>query len=332
MRASVALGCWLVIAVAATWAQTTAPQLVVLGRNVACRAAPALSGAVVVRLDVADLVDQAATESEPPDWVQVAIDDGSTCFVSHRLVTPFDPAAPERAVVAIVESTARLTGRMPFGRMAAVHALFENRWQGITVEGSAEMELLALQVLDRTAGSINVWQDSVRPLPRPWRPSWDPLRAFRRMDIAAWVDRYEPRLFYFESSAHWGVARSTFWALHDKYRDDPLADRIAWTASQKDPPGECEGTLICELQYWLSSRFEYLRRHPEGAYVTETLEHLLDYLTYLNSWNRGTWHCEGRAREELTAEVEAIRTILGRVDHPLTRDVGAMIDSLAGPC
>ena len=321
MRASIALGCCLVIAVAATWAQTTAPQLVVLGRNVACRAAPALSGAVVVRLDVADLVDQAATESGPPDWVQVAIDDGSTCFVSRRLVTPFDATAPERAVVAIVESTARLTGRMPFGRMAAVHALFENRWQGITIEGSAEMELLELQVLQQTADTIDYWQDQSFN----WRPD---------IAAAAWVDRYEPRLFYFQSAAYLGVAvvPSTFWALHDKYRDDPLADQIAWAASQKVQMGECDGTLICELQHWLSSRFEYLQRHPEGAYVAETLEHLLERLTYVSSWRFGTWHCEGRAREELTAEVEAIRTILGRVDHPLTRDVGAMLDVLARPC
>ena len=318
MRASIALGCWLVIAVAATWAQTTEPQLVVLGRNVACRAAPALSGVVVVRLDVADLVDQAATESGPPDWVQVAIDDGSTCFVSRRLVTPFDATAPERAVVAIVESTAGLTGRMPFGRMAAVHALFENRWQGIAVEGSAEMELLELQVLDRTAGTIDFWDDSSL---NTWRPE---------IAAAAWIDRNRPRVIAVVRFP--GVPSETFWALHDKYRDDPLADQIAWAASQKEQMGECDGTLICELQHWLSSRFEYLQRHPEGAYVAETLEHLLEHLTYVSSWRFGTWHCEGRAREELTAEVEAIRTILGRVDHPLTRDVGAMLDVLARPC
>ena len=274
MRASVALGCWLVIAVAATWAQTTAHQLVVLGRNVACRAAPALSGAVVVRLDVADLVDQAATEAGPPDWVQVAIDDGSTCFVSRRLVTPFDATAPERAVVAIVESTAGLRGRMPFGRMAAVHALFENRWQGIAVEGSAEMELLELQVLQQTADTIDLLAGlsllilggrTLRLRPGSTAMSRPSLLTSSRLCVFPGV----------------AVVPSTFWALHDKYRDDPLADQIAWAASQKDRLAECDGTLICELRYWLSSRFEYLRRHPEGAYVTETLEHVLEYLTYV---------------------------------------------------
>ena len=329
MKMSSALGCWLVIAVVATWAQATAPQLVVLGRNVACRAAPALSGAVVVRLDVADLVDQAASESGSPDWVQVAIEDGSTCFVSHRLVTPFDPAAPERAVVAIVESTARLTGRMPFGRMAAVHALFENRWQGIAVEGSAEMELLELQVLDRTARTIVYWEDVIRPITRPWNP----LTAYHRQDIGAWMERHDhpPLTTLYDRS--WGLLPEALWALHDKYRDDPLADRIAWTASQQYPDGECEGFLPCHLRSWLSPRFEFLRRHPQGAYVTETLEYVLYYLTSMdnNAWPVSRL-CHGRGSEEFTAEVETIRTILGRVDHPLTRDVGAMLDVLARPC
>ncbi len=105
-------------------AQVPDRQLVVLGRDVACRAAPALSGSVVVRLDVADLLNRAASESGAPDWVPVEVAGGRVCFVSRRLAANFDVDFPERAVIAIVESTARLTGRIPFDRMAAVHALF----------------------------------------------------------------------------------------------------------------------------------------------------------------------------------------------------------------
>ena len=328
MTAAAALCCWLVCGIASAWSQTAERQLVSLGRHVACRTAPSLSAGVVARLDVADLVDVVDGESEPPGWVPVAIDDGSTCFVSHRLVTPFDPAAPERAVAAIIDSTARLTGRMPFGRMAAVHALFEERWHGITVEGSAEMELLELQVLDRTAGSIVYWEDRIRPI-----SPWNPLTAYHRQDIGAWMERHAhpPLTRLYDRS--WGVLPEAFWALHDKYRDDPLADRIAWTASQQYPDGECEGFLPCHLRSWLSPRFEYLRRHPQGAYVTETLEYVLYYLTSMdnNAWPVSRL-CHGRGSEEFTAEVETIRTILGRVDHPLTRDVGAMLDVLARPC
>ena len=53
--------------------------------------------------------------------------------------------------------------------MAAVHALFENRRQGIAVDGSAEMELLELQVLERTARSIDVFRgDALRADDAAW--------------------------------------------------------------------------------------------------------------------------------------------------------------------
>ena len=142
-------------------AQTIDGRLAVLGSNVACRSAPSLSGDLVQRLDVAELVDVTSSDAGLPDWVQVATGGSAACFVSRRLVTPFDAAAPEDAVVAIVDSTARLEGRIPFGRMAAVHALFEDRWQDITVEGSPAMELLEFQVLERTARTIDGWEDMV---------------------------------------------------------------------------------------------------------------------------------------------------------------------------
>ena len=246
-------------------AQVADRQFVVLGSGVACRTAPSLSGAVVERLNVADLRNRAPGEFAAPDWVPVEIAGGRVCFVSHRLVTEFDADFPERAVIAIVESTARLTGRIPFDRMAAVHTLFENRWQGIAVDGSAEMELIELQMLESTAHAIDVFGGDLR-----------------RADVAAWLDRHERRLTYNEIGGRWSVEPEWFWALHDRYRDDPLADRIARTASRRDPRGECEGYVPCYIGRMLYGEFEYLRRHPEGAYVPEMLQSILDYLALLD--------------------------------------------------
>ena len=150
---------------AAGQAQTTDARLAILGSNVACRAHPSLSGRVVQRLAIAELVDDVTPRGAVPDWARVTTEGSATCFVSQRLVTSFDTADPESAVKAIVDSTNRLEGRIPFRRMAAVHALFEDRWKNITVEGSAEMELLELQVLERTAHTIDGWEDMAR---RPW--------------------------------------------------------------------------------------------------------------------------------------------------------------------
>ena len=311
-------------------AQAPDRQVVVLGSGGACRAAPSLSASVVERLDVAELLNRAASQSGALDWVPVEVARGRVCFVSRRLVTNFESDLPERAVIAIVESTARLTGRIPFGRMAVVHALFENRWQGITVDGSAEMELLELQVLERTARSIGHEDLS-------WGSESDRSRGLRRgdalrADIEAWLDRHERRLTYFEIGAQWGVEPEWYWALHDAYRDDPIADRIAWSASRQDPPGECEGYMPCYVGRMLHGEFEYLRRHPDGAYVPETLQSILNYLIVLDEQPRLSRTCTERSRDEMADRIAAVRPILDRVEHRLTLEVATMLEALARPC
>lgn len=296
-------------------AQVADRQFVVLGSGVACRAVPSLSGPVVERLGVADLLNQAAGEFVAPDWVPVQVAVGRVCFVSRRLITDFDVDFPERAVITIVESTARLTGRVPFGRMAAVHTLFENRWQGIAVDGSAEMELLELQMLESTAHAIKVFRGDLR-----------------RADVAAWLDLHERRLTYNEIGGRWGVEPEWFWALHDRYRDDPLADRIAWTASRRDPRGECEGHVPCYLGRMLYGEFEYLRRHPDGAYVPETLQSILDYLVLLDNPDPLARACKGRGGDEMAERVATVRPILDRVEHRQKSEIVTMLDLLAIPC
>ena len=330
LKVLVVVACAWTVLVSVGHAQTPDRQVVVLGRGVACRAAPSLSGSVVERLEVAELLNRAASQSGALDWVPVEVAGGRVCFVSRRLVTNFDIDFPERAVIAIVESTARLTGRIPFGRMAVVHALFENRWQGITVDGSAEMELLELQVLERTARSIGHEDLS-------WGSESDRSRGLRRgdarrADIAAWLDRHERRLTYFEISARWGVVPEWYWALHDAYRDDPLADRIAWTASRQDPPGECEGDLACYVGRGFYGEFEYLRQHPDGAYVPETLQGILDYLIFLNERPQVKRACDGRGGEEMADRIEAVRPILDRIEHSLTFEIATMLEVLARAC
>ena len=240
-------------------AQAPDRQVVVLGSGVACRAVPSLSASVVERLDVADLLDRAAGESGAPDWVPVEVAGGRACFVSHRLVEDFNVDLPERTVIAIVENTARLRGRIPF-------------------------------------------------------------------------DRHERRLTWFEIGARWGVEPDWFWALHDRYRDDPLAERIAWTASRQDPPGECEGDVPCYVGRMLYGEFEYLRRHPDGAYVPETLQSILDYLISLDEQPRVSRACKGRGGDEMADRMAVVRPILNRVEHRLKLEIETLLEVLARPC
>ena len=146
------------------------------------------------------------------------------------------------------------------------------------------------------------------------------------------VGRHERRLTYFEIGGQWGVEPEWFLALHGRYWDDPLADRIAWTASRLDPRGECEGYLPCYVGRMLYGKFEYLRRHPDGAFVPETLQSILDYLIVLNAGPRLPQTCTRRSRDEMADRIAAFRPILDRVEYRLTFELATMLDVLARPC
>ncbi len=270
-------------------------QYAILGRQVACRDAPSLSAEVVARLDVADLVEPASEPSESQDWIHVSIDGEDDCFIFSKLLTPFDPGEPERALAAIVKSTNRLTGRMPFGRMAKVHGLFEKKWQGVQIEGSLEMELLELLVLVQTTESIG-WYDRRRP------------------DVTEWYKRSGPPVYYFEPGGIFAVRPEAFWSLHEKYAYHPWADSVAWIAAQQPAYHDCEGSLECWMRV-LSHELEYIKRHQNGAHVPELLARLSERLAHADKDT-----CDDNETARLRALFEEYSTALGRVDHALARE------------
>ena len=282
-------------------------QYAILGRQVACRDAPSLSAEVVARLDVADLVEPASEPSESQDWTRVSIDREDDCFIFSELLTPFDPEEPERALAAIVKSTNRLTGRMPFGRMAKVHGLFEKKWQGVQIEGSLEMELLELLVLDQTAESIG-WYERRRP------------------DVIEWYNRSRPPVYYFDPGGMYAVRREAFWSLYEKYAYHPRADSVAWIAAQQPVYHDCEGRLECRLRVLLH-KLEYIKRHPDGAHVPELLARLSERLAYAEKDT-----CGDMATAMLRALFEEYSTALGRVDHELARESEDVLYALKQRC
>ena len=289
------------------WPALANGQYAVLGRQVACRDAPALSGEVVARLDVADLVQPAAEPSGETNWIHIVTGANLSCFVFAKLLTPFDAEAPELALKAIVRSTSQLTGRMPFGRMTTVADLFKNRWQGIRIEGSLEMELLRLQVLERTADAIH----------------WSELRL---PEVRQWAEQNRPPVFYFEPGGMYAVYAGTYWYLHDKYADHPWADSIAWVAAQRHDHHDCAGSMICWVIVTMHE-LGYIQRHPTGAYLPEALAHLAERLS----------HATGRTCHESSFAMfrglfETYATALGRVDHDLARALEDTLYELRQSC
>jgi hypothetical protein len=146
-------------------------------------------------------------------------------------------------------------------------------------------------------------------------------RALRGVDadsrtkapIAAWLEKHQDEVVFSEPSGGWYLVQAKVWELHDRSKDSPFAEEIAWEASNTLLGGECEGYLPCYTQADLEGMGRYLELYPRGKWKDQALESLY-------------WMLDILSAEEfpLDANDKAIaKEILGRWDKVLAAVPGA---------
>lgn len=98
------------------------------------------------------------------------------------------------------------------------------------------------------------------------RQDKEPHRSF--------LKRNDKDIVYSEPAGEWYVRSKRFWDLATKYRNLPIADKIAWTAAENQLPGECEGYVPCYLSVIRMTYAEYLTRFPKGAYRKRAIQEM----------------------------------------------------------
>ena len=95
---------------------------------------------------------------------------------------------------------------------------------------------------------------------------------------SAWVKAHAAEVVYNEFAGGYQLRADVLWNLEKKYHALPIADRIAWEASQMLPPSDCEGDEVC--RFFLSEgEIRYVGLHPTGAHVAEALKNVTEALT-----------------------------------------------------
>lgn len=90
--------------------------------------------------------------------------------------------------------------------------------------------------------------------------------------------KYDSEVVYSEPSGEWYVRSVKFWDLRKKYATLPIAEEIAWAATQNPLPGECEGYINCYLFAMRETDARYLEFFPSGKYSLEALKNLQNLL------------------------------------------------------
>ncbi|HVF66467.1 MAG TPA: hypothetical protein VM914_02305, partial [Pyrinomonadaceae bacterium] len=91
-----------------------------------------------------------------------------------------------------------------------------------------------------------------------------------------WAAEHDSEIVYSEPSGEWYVRADLLWDLQAKYKDLPVAERVAWEAAQTPLPGECEGDVTCNLYYLSETGGRYIKLYPRGAHSAEALKSLAE--------------------------------------------------------
>lgn len=286
-------------------------------------------------------------------WVLTEVN-SKNCFLPVDLVAFFDPDEPGRAMDALARHALSMDGAS-FGHLASVHRLLERdirenfdhagprlwsyAYRGVPrelgvrqltlapMENRALLRLRELQLLQKTAQKVS-WCNGggLRPCPP---------------EHADWIELHRDRLLYNEPAAHWMVDPDRFWDLHDRHRDDPLADEIAWAAASIHPPGECEGHIPCYLGHqrgtgvFRDGHIEYLRRHPRGERAVSAMMSLEEMLAGLLA-TKVTLACHygGFEPEAYRESAEAVGAVVDAATNipNLRHRLRALLAEIARPC
>lgn len=226
--------------------------LIVSAANVHLRSAPDVAAATVTMLPLGTELTIASPE-RMEGWIPVRTqhEEEQQGWIYGSLTLPVSSETYPDVVAALI--AARLA-REGDGFSAKVELLdliesaLQRDWSS---EDTARLELQRLRALQAVLRTIpfnrSRWAESVR----------------------AWVANRSGEIFYNEPGGQWILSRARILALHDQHQSTAAADDIAWLAVTNGMPGECEGHLVCYLQWVDNLQGEYLRRQPGGRHIEE---------------------------------------------------------------
>lgn len=237
------------------------------------RAGPSTDAAVVRTLGIAAPLAVEGSAAGP--WLRVRTSDGARGWVTRDLTAPYDSADPLGALRPIAErSIAR--ERAPLqARVRLVNALSDALRTARGNAARAELSLLRLRALQKALDEHAAGASA----PSGWES-----RPLREAGIRA--DTGE--IAYGEPQGQWYVRADAFWALHDRYRALPIAERIAWSAATQDLPGECEADPTCIFSFVEITVGRYLSLHPRGAHAAAALRNMAEPLAFVETETRAT--------------------------------------------
>jgi hypothetical protein len=243
--------------------QAGAKQRITVASNVRVRSAPDTASEEVGRLPLGSVVEEFERSQEKAKvgasedfWYMVSAPGGVRGWVFGALTAPFDAPRREEIYTRLASERAGKADAT-FADSSELVRFAERAAKGATRRDSrAELEFVRLRALARSISFLSGGEQQNEDYKQQWK------------------NEHDSEIVYSEPSGEWYVRAQLFWDLQAKYKDLPVAERVAWEAASTPLPGECEGDLTCNLYYLSETSGRYLKLYPRGAHSADALKSL----------------------------------------------------------
>ncbi len=301
-------------------AQSSGRSLITTASGVRLREHPDAGAAEVGRLQLGLVVEElerspekARIGSAEAFWHRVSAPGGASGWVFGSLVAPFDPARRDEIYQRLAADRVA-NAAATFADLSELVRFLDRAAKEVNSRDAlAELELMRLVALARSLANIAM-ENLEKP---PYKP---------------WVTEHEREIVYSEPAGQWFVRSERFWALQQKYRAMPLAERAAWQAAQTPLPGECEGYLPCYLYLESETNGRYLKLYPRGAHADAALAELSEFFGHVTEDLRGSnpvFEVPREDRANFSKSVAGLRAQLALVPAPKKARVLSQLDEIA---
>jgi len=99
-----------------------------------------------------------------------------------------------------------------------------------------------------------------------------------RKSYREWVKAHAAEVVSNEFAGGYQLRADVLWNLEKKYHALPIAERMAWEASQMLPPSDCEGDAVCDF-FLSEGEIRYLALYPTGAHAAEAIKNITEALS-----------------------------------------------------
>ncbi|MET0648174.1 MAG: SH3 domain-containing protein [Pyrinomonadaceae bacterium] len=300
----------------ASFGQTTARKLIVTAAGARLRERPETGAAETGRLQLGAVVDGLERSAEQSKvgaaedfWHLVSAPGGARGWVFGGLVAPYEPARRDALYLKLAGD--RLANpASTFADLSELVRFLDRATREVTRRDAlAELELARLSALARSLAAI-------------------PLEDLNKEPYKTWTDERAKQIVYSEPAGQWYVNSSLLWVLQRKHRDLPVAERIAWEASQTPLPGECEGYLPCYVYKATETDGRYLKLYPRGAHADAALSNLAESFGHIIE-NISNYEVARADLPNFRRSVAALRGQLALVPAPRKARVLARLDEIA---